>query len=195
GVPGVIAVPPLGRVYASATNAPEVLTVDADAGDLLARAAAGQYPDGLRPGRAPRLRLGRERRRRDGPERRRTRNRDDSTRRRGRQRPSVPFERDEGSGESGAHDRREHGVAPETRDRAAACGADGPERHPEVPRDPGVGDPRGGEEGSDDRALAGWEPANRRADGLPALGLEQGGGGGVRRGLARDAVLVAHHLA
>src|SRR5262249_23238945 len=68
GVPGVIAVPALGRVYASATNAPEVVTVDADAGDLLARAAAGQYPDGLRPGRAPRLRLGRERRRRDGPD-------------------------------------------------------------------------------------------------------------------------------
>jgi DNA-binding beta-propeller fold protein YncE len=47
GVHGVIAVPALGRVYASATDAHEVLTIDADTGAVLARAPAGQYPDGL----------------------------------------------------------------------------------------------------------------------------------------------------
>src|SRR5437773_4869633 len=47
GVHGVIAVPQLGRVYASATNARQALTLDAGTGAILARAPAGQYPDGL----------------------------------------------------------------------------------------------------------------------------------------------------
>lgn len=47
GVHGVIAVPALGRVYASATNVREVLTINARSGRILARAPAGQYPDGL----------------------------------------------------------------------------------------------------------------------------------------------------
>jgi DNA-binding beta-propeller fold protein YncE len=47
GVHGVIAVPMLGRVYASATNAHQVFTIDARSGTILARAPAGDYPDGL----------------------------------------------------------------------------------------------------------------------------------------------------
>ena len=47
GVHGVIAVPQLGRVYASATNEHEVLTLDARTGRVLAHAPAGSYPDGL----------------------------------------------------------------------------------------------------------------------------------------------------
>jgi DNA-binding beta-propeller fold protein YncE len=47
GVHGVIAVPQLGRVFASATNAREVLTLNAHTGSVLARAPAGEYPDGL----------------------------------------------------------------------------------------------------------------------------------------------------
>lgn len=47
GVHGVIAVPQIGRVYASATNAREVLTIDSRTGKVLARAPAGAYPDGL----------------------------------------------------------------------------------------------------------------------------------------------------
>jgi DNA-binding beta-propeller fold protein YncE len=47
GVHGVIAVPQLGRVFASATNVREVLTLNARTGALLARAPAGLYPDGL----------------------------------------------------------------------------------------------------------------------------------------------------
>jgi DNA-binding beta-propeller fold protein YncE len=47
GVHGVIAVPQIGRVYASATNAREVLTIDSRTGRVLARAPAGAYPDGL----------------------------------------------------------------------------------------------------------------------------------------------------
>jgi DNA-binding beta-propeller fold protein YncE len=47
GVHGVIAVPSLGRVYASATNAHQVLTLDSRTGAVLARAPAGEYPDGL----------------------------------------------------------------------------------------------------------------------------------------------------
>jgi DNA-binding beta-propeller fold protein YncE len=47
GVHGVIAVPQLGRVFASATNAREVLTLDSRSGRVLARAPAGEYPDGL----------------------------------------------------------------------------------------------------------------------------------------------------
>jgi DNA-binding beta-propeller fold protein YncE len=47
GVHGVIAVPELGRVYASATNAREVLTINSRTGRVLATAPAGEYPDGL----------------------------------------------------------------------------------------------------------------------------------------------------
>ena len=47
GVHGVIAVPQLGRVFASATDAHEVLTLNARTGAVLARAPAGEYPDGL----------------------------------------------------------------------------------------------------------------------------------------------------
>jgi DNA-binding beta-propeller fold protein YncE len=47
GVHGVIAVPALGRVYASATNNGAVLTIDSHTGKVLASAPAGQYPDGL----------------------------------------------------------------------------------------------------------------------------------------------------
>src|SRR6185437_515324 len=47
GVHGVIAVPSLHRVYASATNVRDVLTIDARSGQILASAPAGEYPDGL----------------------------------------------------------------------------------------------------------------------------------------------------
>jgi DNA-binding beta-propeller fold protein YncE len=47
GVHGVLAVPQLRRVYASATNAHELLTIDARSGSVLARAPAGEYPDGV----------------------------------------------------------------------------------------------------------------------------------------------------
>jgi DNA-binding beta-propeller fold protein YncE len=47
GVHGVLAVPQLHRVYASATDAHEAITVDARTGAILARAPAGEYPDGL----------------------------------------------------------------------------------------------------------------------------------------------------
>jgi DNA-binding beta-propeller fold protein YncE len=47
GVHGVIAVPALGRVYASATNVHAVLTIDSHTGRILASAPAGSYPDGL----------------------------------------------------------------------------------------------------------------------------------------------------
>jgi DNA-binding beta-propeller fold protein YncE len=47
GVHGVIAVPQAGRVYASATNARQMLTIDARTGAVRARAPAGSYPDGL----------------------------------------------------------------------------------------------------------------------------------------------------
>ena len=47
GVHGVIAVPQLGRVFASATNARQVLTIDAKTDAVVARAPAGLYPDGL----------------------------------------------------------------------------------------------------------------------------------------------------
>jgi DNA-binding beta-propeller fold protein YncE len=47
GVHGVLAVPRIGRIYASATNDHEVLTLDARSGRVLARAPAGRYPDGL----------------------------------------------------------------------------------------------------------------------------------------------------
>jgi DNA-binding beta-propeller fold protein YncE len=47
GVHGVIAVPQLGRIFASATDVHQVMTVDARTGAVLARAPAGAYPDGL----------------------------------------------------------------------------------------------------------------------------------------------------
>jgi DNA-binding beta-propeller fold protein YncE len=47
GVHGVIAVPQLGRVFASATNEHEVLTIQSRTGAVLAKAPAGAYPDGL----------------------------------------------------------------------------------------------------------------------------------------------------
>jgi DNA-binding beta-propeller fold protein YncE len=47
GAHGVLAVPSLGRVYASATDAHELLTIDAATDRVLARAPAGNYPDGI----------------------------------------------------------------------------------------------------------------------------------------------------
>jgi DNA-binding beta-propeller fold protein YncE len=47
GVHGVIAVPQLGRVFASATDAHQAMTINARTGAVLARAPAGAYPDGL----------------------------------------------------------------------------------------------------------------------------------------------------
>jgi DNA-binding beta-propeller fold protein YncE len=47
GVHGVIAVPAMHRVYASATNDRVMLTIDARTGAVLAKAPAGEYPDGL----------------------------------------------------------------------------------------------------------------------------------------------------
>jgi DNA-binding beta-propeller fold protein YncE len=47
GVHGVLAVPPLERVYASATNDHQALTINARTNAVIARAPAGDYPDGL----------------------------------------------------------------------------------------------------------------------------------------------------
>ena len=47
GVHGVVAVPALDRVYASATDEHVALTIDSRAGVVLRRAPAGDYPDGL----------------------------------------------------------------------------------------------------------------------------------------------------
>ena len=47
GVHGVIAVPAVGRVYASATDAQQAWTIDSKTGSVLAQAPAGAYPDGL----------------------------------------------------------------------------------------------------------------------------------------------------
>lgn len=47
GVHGVIVVPELHRVYASATDDHEAVTIDASSGQVIARAPAGSYPDGL----------------------------------------------------------------------------------------------------------------------------------------------------
>jgi DNA-binding beta-propeller fold protein YncE len=47
GVHGVIAVPQLHRVYASATDARQLFTIDSRNGRVIARAPAGSYPDGL----------------------------------------------------------------------------------------------------------------------------------------------------
>ena len=47
GVHGVISVPQLGRVFASATDVQRVLTIDAKTESIIASAPAGKYPDGL----------------------------------------------------------------------------------------------------------------------------------------------------
>ena len=47
GVHGVIVVPRLHRVYASATDAQQMFTIDSRTGRILNRAPAGTYPDGL----------------------------------------------------------------------------------------------------------------------------------------------------
>jgi DNA-binding beta-propeller fold protein YncE len=47
GAHGVLAVPSLGRVYASATDAHELLTIDERTNTVTARAPAGDYPDGI----------------------------------------------------------------------------------------------------------------------------------------------------
>jgi DNA-binding beta-propeller fold protein YncE len=47
GVHGVLAVPSLNRVYASVTNDREAITLNGRTGTILARAPAGEYPDGL----------------------------------------------------------------------------------------------------------------------------------------------------
>jgi DNA-binding beta-propeller fold protein YncE len=47
GVHGVIAVPQLRRVFASATDAHQVWTIDARTESVIATAPAGSYPDGL----------------------------------------------------------------------------------------------------------------------------------------------------
>ena len=47
GVHGVLAVPQLRRVFASATGDQELLTIDVGTGRVLNRAPAGEYPDGL----------------------------------------------------------------------------------------------------------------------------------------------------
>ena len=47
GVHGVIAVPQIHRVYASATDARQLFTIDSRTGRVLNRAPAGEYPDGL----------------------------------------------------------------------------------------------------------------------------------------------------
>jgi DNA-binding beta-propeller fold protein YncE len=47
GVHGVISVPKLHRLYATATDARQLFTIDSRTGKVLARASAGRYPDGL----------------------------------------------------------------------------------------------------------------------------------------------------
>ena len=47
GVHGVLAVPELGRVYATATNGHQLVAIDATTFQVVARAPAGDYPDGL----------------------------------------------------------------------------------------------------------------------------------------------------
>ena len=47
GVHGVIVVPQLHRVYASATDAQQMYTIDSRTGKVLNKAPAGSYPDGL----------------------------------------------------------------------------------------------------------------------------------------------------
>jgi DNA-binding beta-propeller fold protein YncE len=47
GAHGVLVVPAVGRVYATATDAHELLTIDERTSKVLARAPAGEYPDGI----------------------------------------------------------------------------------------------------------------------------------------------------
>jgi len=47
GVHGVLVVPSLGRVYATATDTDEVVALDEETGAILSRAPTGAYPDGL----------------------------------------------------------------------------------------------------------------------------------------------------
>ena len=47
GVHGVIAVPELGRVYATATNANQVAVIDSQSLTVIATISGGEYPDGL----------------------------------------------------------------------------------------------------------------------------------------------------
>ncbi|MDX6440880.1 MAG: hypothetical protein QOE43_609 [Gaiellaceae bacterium] len=47
GVHGVLAVPELGRIFASATGVHELVTIDEKTGSVVARAPAGAYPDGI----------------------------------------------------------------------------------------------------------------------------------------------------
>jgi YVTN family beta-propeller protein len=47
GVHGVIAVPELGRVYATATSANALAVIDAEQLEVVAMVPAGEYPDGL----------------------------------------------------------------------------------------------------------------------------------------------------
>ncbi len=46
-VPGVLAVPELHRVYASATGSNELAVIDDSTLQIIARAPAGDYPDGI----------------------------------------------------------------------------------------------------------------------------------------------------
>jgi DNA-binding beta-propeller fold protein YncE len=47
GAHGVLAVPSLGRVFATATDTQELLTIDERTNKVVARAPAGEYPDGI----------------------------------------------------------------------------------------------------------------------------------------------------
>jgi DNA-binding beta-propeller fold protein YncE len=47
GAHGVLSVPTIGRVYATATNDRQLLTIDERTNRVLARAPAGEYPDGI----------------------------------------------------------------------------------------------------------------------------------------------------
>ncbi len=89
GVHGVIAVPELHRVFASATNDHQAVTIDAKTGRIITRAPAGSYPDGLAYDPVERhvFVSDESRRRRDRAERQGCANRDDLPRRRRRKRP------------------------------------------------------------------------------------------------------------
>ena len=47
GAHGVLAVPSIGRVYATATDAQQLLTINERTNEVIARGPAGDYPDGL----------------------------------------------------------------------------------------------------------------------------------------------------
>ena len=47
GVHGVLAVPGLGRVFATATSRHQLFTIDEQTGSIIARTPAGAYPDGI----------------------------------------------------------------------------------------------------------------------------------------------------